>query len=53
MEVQNITGPDIVPTGFSDTHEVQGESVQSDNIESTEETSNPQEPRGTAIDVYA
>ena len=53
MEIQNISGPDIMPTGFS-AEKPKLEQVSTDNENSTEPAKKTvEEGRGTVIDSYA
>ena len=53
MEIQNISGADEVPTGFSVKSVIPNESVNLENDRSASNERIPEENKGRQIDTYA
>ena len=53
MEIQNITGADTVPKGFSENSEVQNESENTQREEEIQREPAPEITKGSNLDQFA
>ncbi|MFH0974758.1 MAG: hypothetical protein V1874_03130 [Spirochaetota bacterium] len=53
MEIQNISGADIISGGFNANSRVSGENAKVEKQEAKEETVNPEKEKGNIIDTKA
>jgi hypothetical protein len=52
MDIQNITGPDTVPRGFSATYKTTGEQERVPEEETSRQPPPAEENKGNYIDTY-
>ena len=53
MEIQNISGADIISQKLSVNTEISNENIRSENQVESENQINPEEGKGTLIDITA
>ena len=53
MEIQNISGTDLISSGLSINSQVSNENVKTEGNEINQDINNPEEKKGTIIDTKA